>query len=36
MNKKTFIQRNLIACIKLAEGHPEIKSKLESFYRQEV
>jgi len=36
MDEKTFIKENLIACMKLAEGYPEIKSKIESFYRQEV
>jgi Fe-S-cluster containining protein len=36
MDEKTFIQKNLNACIKLAKGNPEIKSKIESVYRQEV
>ena len=36
MDEKTFIQENLIACMKLADGNPEVKSKIESIYRQEV
>ena len=36
MDEKTFIKENLNACMKLAEGNPEILLKLESFYRQEV
>jgi len=36
MDERTFIQENLIACMKLAGGSPEIKSKIESLYRQEV
>ena len=36
MDEKTFIRENLIVCMRLAEGNPEIKSKIESFYWQEV
>jgi Fe-S-cluster containining protein len=36
MDGKTFIRENLMACMTLAENNPEIKSKIETFYRQEV
>jgi hypothetical protein len=36
MDEQTFIRENLMACLKLAEGYPEIKSRIETVYRQWV
>jgi Fe-S-cluster containining protein len=31
MDERTFIQENLMACLKLADGYPEIKSKIKAI-----
>jgi len=36
MDERAYIQENLKCCLKLAEGNPEIKAKLELIYRQWV